>query len=135
MTEHNGAARQGGTTTVTYAAVMLRAAAYGLRASRTRSAVERLETRYTERSDSARYLSEAMTVLEVDEPTTAAYMEISTLSSAMAANVAGITSAADSLSTAARGLEGETQSQHSRMADANRTHTVPMADRRFIQRR
>lgn len=120
---------------VTYVAVLARATAYGVRAARTRAAVERLEARFGERADSARYLSEAMTVLHVDEPTTTAYMEIATLSNAMAGNVAGIVSAADSLSTAAQGLDGETQAQHSRMAEANRTHTVPMADRAFIQRR
>ncbi|MDK1474627.1 hypothetical protein QNO07_14550 [Streptomyces sp. 549] len=106
-----------------------------MRAARTRSAVERLESRFSERAASARYLSEAMTVLNVDEPTTTAYMEISTLSNAMAGNVGQIVSASDSLSSAAQGLDGETQAQHSRMAEANRTHTVEMADRAFIQRR
>ncbi|WP_434600218.1 hypothetical protein [Streptomyces sp. A5-4] len=129
-----GAARNVGAA-VTYVAVLTRAAAYGVRAARTRAAVERLESRFTERADSARYLSEAMTVLSVDEPTTTAYMEIATLSHAMAGNVGQIVSASDSLSTAARGLDGETQAQHSRMAEANRTHTVQMADREFIQRR
>jgi hypothetical protein len=128
-------AAQKAAVAVTYTAVLARAAAYGIRAARTRAAVERLESRFAERADSARYLSEAMTVLEVDEPTTTAYLEIATLSNAMAGNVAGIVSASDSLSTAAQGLEGETQAQHRRMAEANRTHTVPMADRRFIQRR
>lgn len=119
---------------VSYAAVLARAAAYGVRATRTRSAVERLEARFTERADSARYLSEAMTVLNVDEPTTTAYMEVATLSNTMAGNVAGIASASDSLSTAAQGLDGETHAQHGRMADANRTHNVQMADPAFIQR-
>lgn len=119
----------------TYAAVLARAAAYAVRAARTRSAVERLEARFTERADSARYLSEAMTLLKVDEPTTTAYMEIANLSNAMAGNVGQIASAADSLSTAAQGLDGETQAQHSRMADANRSHSVQMADPAFIQRR
>ncbi|MEC4016078.1 hypothetical protein [Streptomyces sp. H27-D2] len=120
---------------ITYAAVLARAAAYGIRAARTRAAVERLQSRFQDRADSARYLSEAMTVLSVDEPTTAAYMEISTLSNAMAANVGQIVSAADSLSTAAQGLDGETRGQHSRMEEANRTHSVQMADKEFIQRR
>lgn len=120
---------------VTYAAVLARATAYGVRASRTRAAVERLEARFTERADSARYLSEAMTVLSVDEPTTGAYMGIATLSNAMASSVGQIVSASDSLSAAAQGLDGETQAQHSRMTEANRTHNVQMADRQFIQRR
>ncbi|MFD6113854.1 hypothetical protein ACFWG0_27625 [Streptomyces yangpuensis] len=120
---------------VAYVAVLARATAYGVRAARTRSAVERLESRFTERADSARYLSEAMTVLNVDEPTTTAYMEIATLSNAMAGNVGQIVAASDSLSTAAQGLDGETRAQHGRMAEANRTHNVQMADRQFIQRR
>lgn len=121
--------------TATYAAVLARAAAYGIRAGRTRAAVERLQSRFEDRADSARYLSESMTVLHVDEPTTTAYMEIASLSTAMADNVGRIVSASDALSTAAQGLDDETRSQHSRMADANRTHTVQMADREFIQRR
>ena len=121
-------------STVTYAAVLSRAAAYGIRSTRTRAAVERLETRFKDRADSARYLSEAMTQLHVDEPTTAAYMEIATLSNAMAGNVGSIVSASDALSTAAQGLDSETRAQHGRMADANRTHSVQMADREFIQR-
>lgn len=119
---------------VTYAAVLARAAAYGIRASTTRRAVERLQSRFQERADSARYLSEAMTVLHVDEPTTAAYMEIATLSNAMAGNVGTIVSASDSLATSAQGLDSETKAQHGRMADANRTHNVQMADREFIKR-
>jgi hypothetical protein len=121
--------------TATYVAVLARAAAYGVRATRTRAAVERLQSRFEDRADSARYLSEAMTVLNVDEPTTAAYMEISTLSAAMANNVGQIVSTSDALSAAAQGLDDETRGQHSRMADANRTHNVQMADREFIQRR
>lgn len=120
---------------VAYVAVLARAAAYGIRAARTRAAVERLEKRFNDRADSARYLSDAMTTLHVDEPTTAAYMEIATLSSAMADNVGSIVSASDALSTAAQGLGSETKAQHGRMADANRTHDVQMADREFIQRR
>ncbi|MFB7548575.1 hypothetical protein [Streptomyces sp. NPDC056154] len=120
---------------ITVAAVLARAGAYGVRAGNTRRAVERLQSRFQERADSARYLSEAMTKLSVDEPTTTAYMEVATLSDAMAANVAGIVSASDSLSTSAQGLDSETRAQHGRMADANRTHTVRMADRQFIQRR
>ncbi|MFJ3878049.1 hypothetical protein ACIPW5_11375 [Streptomyces sp. NPDC090077] len=121
--------------TVTYAAVMARAAAYGIRAARTRQAVERMQDRFEDRAASARYLSEAMTILSVDEPTTTAYMEISTISHAMAGSVAAIVSASDALATAAQGLAGETESQHGRMADANRTHSVQMADRSFNQRR
>jgi len=121
-------------STVTYVAVLARATAYSVRASRTRAAVERLQSRFEDRADSARYLSEAMTVLHVDEPTTAAYMEIANLSGAMADNVGQIVSSADCLSTAAQALDGETRSEHSRMADANRTHHVQMADREFIQR-
>lgn len=119
----------------TYVAVLARAGAYSVRAARTRAAVERLQSRFEDRADSARYLSEAMNVLHVDEPTTAAYMEISTLSAAMAANVGQIVSTSDALSAAAQGLDDETRNQHSRMADANRTHSVQMADREFIQRR
>jgi hypothetical protein len=119
---------------VTYAAVLARAAAYGIRASTTRRAVERLQSRFQERADSAKYLSEAMTVLHVDEPTTTAYMEIATLSNAMAGNVGQIVSASDSLATSAQGLDSETKAQHGRMADANRTHNVQMADREFIKR-
>ncbi|MDR3081043.1 MAG: hypothetical protein LBV60_08965 [Streptomyces sp.] len=118
-----------------YVAVLARAAAYSVRASRTRAAVERLQSRYTDRADSARYLSESMTVLNVDDPTTTAYMEVANLSTAAAGNVGQIVSTSDALSVAAQGLEEETRSQHSRMADANRTHTVQMADREFIQRR
>ncbi|MGW1171676.1 hypothetical protein [Streptomyces sp. NPDC002550] len=129
-----GAAQKAGAA-VTYAAVLARAAAYGIRAATTRRAVERLESRFKDRADSAQYLSEAMSVLHVDEPTTAAYMEIATLSNAMANNVAGIVSASDTLSAAAQGLESEAQAQHGRMAEANRTHNVQMADRQFIQRR
>ncbi|MFJ9819332.1 hypothetical protein ACIRU3_29555 [Streptomyces sp. NPDC101151] len=119
---------------VTYAAVIARASAYAIRAARTRAAVERLQARFQDRADSARYLSEAMTVLEVDEPTTTAYMEVATLSEAMAHNVGTIVSRSDELSNAAEGLSRETQAQHGRMADANRTHSVQMADRRFIKR-
>lgn len=119
---------------ITYAAVLARAAAYGIRAGNTRRAVERLQSRFQERADSARYLSESMTVLNVDDATTTAYMEVATLSDAMAANVAGIVSHSDSLAAAAEGLDSETRAQHGRMADANRTHNVQMADRQFIQR-
>lgn len=129
MTETNTAR-----SVVTYAAVLARAAAYGIRASTTRRAVERAQSRFQERADSARYLSEAMTVLHVDEPTTTAYMEIATLSNAMAGNVGTIVSASDSLATSAQGLDSETRAQHGRMADANRSHNVQMADREFIKR-
>ncbi|MET8411108.1 hypothetical protein ABZV34_23900 [Streptomyces sp. NPDC005195] len=120
---------------VTVAALLARATAYGVRAALTKRAVERLEKRYKDRADSARYLSEAMGKLEVDEPTTSAYMEVSTLSEAMAANVQGIVGRADSLQANAQGLAEATEGEHGRMRDANRTHTVKMADRRFIQPR
>ncbi|MEV8523162.1 hypothetical protein AB0451_03240 [Streptomyces sp. NPDC052000] len=119
----------------TYAGVLARAAAYGVRAARTREAVSRLQTRFSDRADSARYLSEGMTLLVVDAPTTTAYMEVATLSNAMAANVGGIVSSADALSVAAQGLDDETRGQHSRMADGNRSHDVEMAEPAFIQRR
>ncbi|MFF1812729.1 hypothetical protein ACFVXW_27085 [Streptomyces sp. NPDC058251] len=128
-----GAAKTAGSV-ITFAAVIARAGAYAIRAARTKAAVERLQTRFQDRADSARYLSDAMTLLEVDEPTTTAYMEVATLSEAMAANVGTIVSNADGLSNAAEGLSKETQAQHGRMADANRTHSVQMADRRFIKR-
>ncbi|MFK0045508.1 hypothetical protein ACIQU4_15545 [Streptomyces sp. NPDC090741] len=121
--------------TATYAAVLARAAAYSVRAARTQAAVERLQSRFEDRADSARYLSEAMTLLVVDEPTTTAYMEIATLSNAMAGNVGQIVSASDALSAAAQGLDSETQAQHGRMVDANRTHNVPMADVQFLRPR
>lgn len=76
-----------------------------------------------------------MTVLEVDQPTTTAYAEVGALSHTMAGHVAGIVSASDSLGTAAQGLENETRNAHGRMADANRTHTVQMANPEFIKRR
>lgn len=119
----------------TYAGVLARAAAYGVRAARTREAVSRLQTRFGDRADSARYLSEGMTLLVVDAPTTTAYMEVASLSAAMADNVGGIVSAADALSVAAQALDDETRGQHSRMADGNRSHSVEMAEPAFIQRR
>ncbi|MFJ9902017.1 hypothetical protein ACIRVK_03745 [Streptomyces sp. NPDC101152] len=129
-----GAAKTVGSV-ITYAAVIARAGAYAIRAARTKSAVERLQARFQDRADSARYLSDAMTLLSVDEPTTTAYMEVATLSEAMAVNVGRIVSEADGLSNAAEGLSQEAQAQHGRMADANRTHSVQMADREFIKRR
>lgn len=119
---------------VTVAAVLARAAAYGIRAARTKAAVERMKTRYEDRAASARYLSEAMTRLDVDQPTTTAYMEVSTLGTAAAGNVGQIVSASDALAVSAEGLESETRAQHGRMQDANRTHSVQMADREFIKR-
>jgi hypothetical protein len=118
---------------VTVAAVLARAAAYIIRANRTGTAVERMKTRYEDRAASARYLSEAMTRLDVDEPATTAYMEVSRLGTAAAGNVGSIVSAADDLSSAAQGLEAETRAQHGRMQDANRTHTVQMAQPAFIK--
>lgn len=122
------------TSVVTVAEVLARAAAYGIRSNRTKAAVERMKTRYEDRADSAKYLSEAMTRLKVDEPTATAYMEISRLGTAAADNVGSIVSAADALTASAEGLEAETRAQHGRMADANRTHSVQMADREFIKR-
>ena len=122
------------TSVVTVAAVLARAAAYGIRAARTKAAVERVKARYGDRAASARYLSEAMTRLDVDEPTTTAYMEVSTLGTAAAGNVGQIVSASDALAVSAEGLESETRDQHGRMQDANRTHSVQMADREFIKR-
>lgn len=118
---------------VTYAAVLARAAAYGIRAANTRRAVERLKARFDERGASAKYMADAMTVLDVDAPTTTAYTEVYTLTEAMSANVSSIVSAADTLSAVAQGLADETTAQHGRMADANRTHHVPMAARQFIK--
>jgi hypothetical protein len=118
---------------VTIAAVLARAGAYIARAAVTKAAVERMKARYEDRADSARYLSEAMTRLDVDEPTTTAYMEVSRLGTAAADNVGSIVSASDSLSTNAQGLESETRAQHGRMQDANRTNPVQMADRQFIK--
>lgn len=123
-----------GRSAVTVAAVLARAGAYIIRAARTKSAVERMKERYEDRAASARYLSEAMTRLDVDEPTTTAYMEVSTLGTAAAGNVGTIVSAADALTVSAQGLESETQAQHGRMQDANRTHNVQMAQPQFIKR-
>jgi hypothetical protein len=119
---------------VTVAAVLARAGAYIVRAARTKSAVERMKDRYEDRAASARYLSEAMTRLDVDEPTTTAYMEVSRIGTAAAGNVGSIVSASDALAVSAQGLESETRAQHGRMQDANRTHAVQMADRQFIKR-
>lgn len=120
---------------VTVAAILARATAYGVRAAMTKRAVERLEKRYHDRADSSRYLSEAMGKLTVDEPTTSAYMEVYTLSEAMANDVAGIVGRADSLQANAQGLSQATEAEHGRMRDANRTHSVPMAQASFIQPR
>ncbi|WP_190012379.1 hypothetical protein, partial [Streptomyces candidus] len=112
---------------VTVAAVLARATAYTVRASRTKAAVERLKSRYEDRADSARYLAGAMTQLNVDEPTTTAYMEVARLGTEAANNIGSIVSAADALTASAQGLEQETAAQHGRMRDANRTHDVQMA--------
>lgn len=120
---------------VNHLAVLARAFAYGVRAERTRSAVDRLKVRYEDRAESARYLSEGMTRLEVDEATTTAYMEVSNRSSAMADNIGQIVSHSDALAVAAQGLDEEARSQHGRMADANRTHSVQMASAEFIKPR
>lgn len=118
---------------VTVTAVYARAAAYITRAARTKAAVERMKDRYEDRAASARYMSEAMTRLTVDEPTTTAYMEVSRLGTDAAGNVGSIVSAADALTVSAQGLESETRAQHGRMQDLNRTHHVQMADREFIK--
>lgn len=120
---------------VTVAAVVARALAYIIRARRTRAAVERLKTRYEDRAASAKYLSEAMTRLDVDEPTTTAYMEVSRLGTAGAENIGRIVSVSENLVANAQELESETEARHGRMQDANRTHSVQMADREFIKRR
>ncbi|MBV7255107.1 hypothetical protein KQH21_31155 [Streptomyces sp. IpFD-1.1] len=118
----------------TFVGLLVKAAAYGARAATTRRAVERMRSRYQDRADSARYLSEAMTKLEVDEPTTTAYMEVATLSQSAADHVGAIVSEADVLSALAEQLSEANTAQHGRMADANRTHDVQMADRSFIKR-
>lgn len=122
-------------TVVTVAAVLVRASAYIVRAHRTKTAVERMKSRYEDRAASARYLSEAMTVLNTDEPTTAAYMEVSRLGTAAAGNVGTIIAATDALVVNAQGMEAATQAEHGRMQDANRTHSVQMSDSPFIERR
>ncbi|WP_086796996.1 hypothetical protein [Streptomyces caniscabiei] len=119
---------------MSYAGLLLKAAAYGIRAGTTKRAVERLKARFQDRGASAKYLSEAMGRLTVDEPTTTAYMEVFTLSENMAANVDGIVAGADSLTANAQGLAQETEAEHGRMAELNKTHHVQMADREFIQR-
>ncbi|MCX4919940.1 hypothetical protein [Streptomyces sp. NBC_00687] len=119
---------------ISYVGLLLKATAYGIRAGNTRRAVERLKARFEDRGASAKYLSEAMSRLTVDEPTTTAYMEVFTLSEVMASNVGAIVSHADALSTNAQGLAEATEAEHGRMADANRTHHVPMADAQFIKR-
>lgn len=118
---------------VTVAAVFARAGAYIIRANRTKSAVERMKDRYEDRAASARYMSDAMTKLDVDDPTTTAYMQVATLGTAAAGNVGQIVSAADALTVSAQGLESETRAQHGRMQDANRTHNVQMAQPAFLK--
>lgn len=123
------------TESTNHLAVLARAFAYGARARTTRAAVERAKTRYEDRGQSARYLSEAQTRLDVDQATTTAYMEVFTLSTAMADNIGSIVSHSDALSVAAQGLDEEARSQHGRMADGNRTHNVQMAQPAFIKPR
>jgi len=125
---------QAAAAVVTVAAVLARAVAYIVRARRTRAAIERMQGRYEDRAASARYLSESMDVLEVDAPTVTAYGEVAAKGEAAAANIATVISAADSLVVNAQQLETETQARHGRMQDANRSHSVPMADRSFIKR-
>lgn len=119
---------------ITVAAVLARAVAYIVRARRTRAAVERMKGRYEDRAASARYLSDAMAVLEVDAPTVTAYGEVAAKGEAAAANIGTVIAAADALVVNAQELETETQARHGRMQDANRTHDVPMANRQFIKR-
>ncbi|MGW8679624.1 hypothetical protein ACWGNN_00895 [Streptomyces sp. NPDC055817] len=119
---------------VTVAAVLARAVAYIVRARRTKAAVERMQGRYEDRAASARYLADGMTVLDVDEPTVTAYGEVAAKGEAAAANIATVISAADALVVNAQQLETETQARHGRMQDANRTHSVQMAQPAFIKR-
>lgn len=119
---------------VTVAAVMARAAAYIIRAHRTKAAISRMQSRYEDRAASARYLSDAMDVLDVDDPTVTAYGEVAAKGEAAAANIGTVIAAADALVVNAQELESETQARHGRMQDANRTHDVPMANRQFIKR-
>ncbi|WP_103528966.1 hypothetical protein [Streptomyces sp. SM12] len=118
-----------------YAAVISRAAAWGVLAANTNLAVGRMEARFQDRVDSATYLGEAMAVLDVDTPTTAAYLEIGSRSQRLADHVGTVVSESDALQVVAQGLGDTTQSQHGRMKDLNATHHVPMANRRFIERR
>lgn len=120
---------------VTVAAVLARAVAYIVRARRTRAAVERMQGRYQDRAASARYLSDAMAVLDVDEPTVIAYSEVAAKGEAAAANIGTVIAAADALVVNAQQLETETQARHGRMQDGNRTHSVAMAQPAFIKRR
>ena len=119
---------------VTIAAVLARAVAYITRARRTKAAVERMQKRYEDRAASARYLSDAMAVLDVDAPTVTAYSEVAAKGEAAAANIGTVIAAADALVVNAQLLETETQARHGRMQDANRTHDVPMAQPAFIER-
>ena len=119
---------------VTVAAVLARAFAYIVRARRTKAAIERMQGRYEDRAASARYLSGAMAVLDVDEPTVTAYGEVAARGEAAAANIATVISAADALVVNAQQLETETQARHGRMREANRTHDVPMAQPVFVKR-
>lgn len=119
---------------ITIAAVLARAVAYIVRARRTKAAIERMQGRYEDRAASARYLSNAMAVLDVDEPTVTAYSEVAAKGEAAAANIGTVIAAADSLVVNAQQLETETQARHGRMQDANRTHDVQMAQPAFIKR-
>lgn len=119
---------------VTIAAVLARAVAYITRARRTKAAIERMQKRYEDRAASARYLSDAMAVLDVDAPTVTAYSEVAAKGEAAAANIGTVIAAADALIVNAQLLETETQARHGRMQDANRTHDVPMAQPAFIER-
>ncbi|MDI3390473.1 hypothetical protein QIS99_30405 [Streptomyces sp. B-S-A8] len=120
---------------ISYVGLLAKCGAYVVRARKIAGQVEKLRARYDERADSARYLSEAMTVLDVDEPTTQAYMEVARLSYACGGTVGAILSTTDELSAAAQSMEADTRALHGRMADANRSNSVHMAQNAFIERR
>ncbi|MGP3777088.1 hypothetical protein ACTWJ8_40270 (plasmid) [Streptomyces sp. SDT5-1] len=121
-------------TAISYVGILAKCGAYGVRARRITHQVGKLRARHDERADSARYLSDAMGVLDVDDPTTQAYMEVARLSYACGGTVASILSTADELSASAQGMEADTRALHGRMADTNRTHNVQMAQPVFIER-
>ena len=92
-----------------------------------------MQGRYEDRAASARYLTNGMAVLNVDEETVTAYGEVAAKGEAAAANIGTVIAAADALVVNGQLLESETQARHGRMQDANRTHSVPMAQASFIK--
>ncbi|MEU5772690.1 hypothetical protein ABZ819_05215 [Streptomyces venezuelae] len=130
----SGSFKQTAAKAITVAAVLARAVAYVVRARRTKAAVARMQGRYEDRAASARYLSGGMAVLDVDEPTVTAYGEVAAKGEAAAANLGTVIAAADALVVNGQQLETETRARHGRMQDANRTHSVPMAQSSFIKR-